>query len=184
MDLASYFTKVGQKHQYDKGDTVFKQGDFNDNLYYLNAGLLKAFYMTPDGKMFVKSFIREGNVIGNLTALMSEEKCSFSLVCLEPCALRHIKFSSLVKLAENDIAIANAFIKLLINLALKKERREYEFLCLSAEERYQIIKQQAPDLLNRVTQNDIARYLGITPVALSRIRTRTLALKSRDETGK
>ncbi len=181
MDLASYFAKVGQKHQYDKGDVVFKQGDFNDNLYYLSSGLLKAFYMTPDGKVFVKSFIRESNVIGNLTALMSEEPCSFSLVCLEPCSLLHIKFSYLVQLAENDIAIANALIKLLINLAIKKERREYEFLCLSAEERYQIIKQQAPDLLKRVTQNDIARYLGITPVALSRIRARTAVLKSRGE---
>jgi len=29
-----------------------------------------------------------------------------------------------------------------------------------------------PHLANRVTQADIARYLGITPVALSRIRGR------------
>jgi len=75
--------------------------------------------------------------------------------------------------AEEDTMMANTFMKLLFNFSMKKERREYEFLCLSAEERYQLIREQTPDLLDRVTQNDIARYLGITPVALSRIRART-----------
>ena len=53
---------------------------------------------------------------------------------------------------------------------MKKERREYEFLCLSAEERYRLLIKRSPDLVRQVTQNEIARYLGITPVALSRIR--------------
>lgn len=172
MDLLPYLEKISQKRQYDKGDTVFKQGGYSDSLYYVETGLLKAFYVTPEGKEFVKSFIKENNIIGSLTALTSNDACSFSLVCIEPGVLFQIKYSYLLQLAENDIEIANTLIKLLINFAQKKERREYEFLCLSAEERYQVIKNQTPDLLNRVTQNDIARYLGITPVALSRIRNR------------
>jgi len=172
MDLTSYIGKFGVRNEYDKGKIIFNQGDTSDNLYYVETGLLKAFYVTAEGKEFVKSFIREGSMIGSLTALMSDDTCSFGLVCLEPCTLLRIKFSDLNEIAETDVIIANTFIKLLCNLSMKKERREYEFLCLSAEERYQIVKQQTPDLLNRVTQNDIARYLGITPVALSRIRSR------------
>lgn len=177
MDLVSYIGTVGEKFECNKGVVIFNQGDDSENLYYVETGLLKAFYVTPDGKEFVKSFIREGNIIGSLTALTSDDNCSFSLVCLEACALRRIKFSDLIQVAEKDITVANTFIKLLFNFSMKKERREYEFLCLSAEERYQLIQQQTPDLLNRVTQNDIARYLGITPVALSRIRARKSALR-------
>jgi len=177
MDLTSYIGKVGGKYEYDKGETVFNQGDSNENLFYVETGLLKAFYVTSDGKEFVKSFIRESNVIGSLTAMMSDDGCSFSLICIEPCSLFRVKFSDLTNAAEQDITIANTLIKQLINFALKKERREYELLCFSAEERYQMIKQQAPDLLDRITQNDIARYLGITPVALSRIRARMHIIK-------
>ncbi len=172
MSLVAYLETFGEQYKCDKGEVIFNQGDVSDNLYYVEKGLLKAFYVTVDGKEFVKSFIREGNVIGSLTALVSNDNCSFSLVSLEPCVLCRIKFSDLTKTAENDITMANTCMKLLFNFAMKKERREYEFLCLSAEERYFLIKAQTPDLLDRVTQNDIARYLGITPVALSRIRAR------------
>ncbi len=172
MDLVSYIETFGEQYKCDKGAIIFNQGDASDDLYFVETGLLKAFYVTIEGKEFVKSFIREGNVIGSLTALMSNDNCSFSLVALEPCSLHRIKFSELTQTAEKDITMANIFIKLLFNFSMKKERREYEFLCLSAEERYQLIKEQTPDLLDRVTQNDIARYLGITPVALSRIRAR------------
>lgn len=45
-------------------------------------------------------------------------------------------------------------------------------LALSPEENYRQLLAESPDLAQRLTQNDIARYLGITPVALSRIRGR------------
>ena len=35
--------------------------------------------------------------------------------------------------------------------------------------------QNTPDLLKLVTQNEIARYLGVTPVGLSRIKKRVMA---------
>jgi hypothetical protein len=55
----------------------------------------------------------------------------------------------------------------------KKERREREFLTESAEARYQMLLEDSPGLFDKVKQKDIARYLGITPVALSRIRGRS-----------
>ena len=67
---------------------------------------------------------------------------------------------------------AQEIIDILLNFAMKKERREFELLCLSAEERYKLLLERSPDIAKNVTQNDISRYLGITPVALSRIRKR------------
>ncbi len=43
-----------------------------------------------------------------------------------------------------------------------------EFLTLPAQARYRVLLEQSPELPERVKQKDIARYLGITPVALSR----------------
>ena len=172
MRPPSYFEKFGEVLDFNKGDVVFRQGDDNDSLYFIEAGLLKSYYVTTGGKEYVKSFLKEGDIIGNLTALTSEVACSFTLICLEPSSLLRLRFGDLLKLVESDLAVANQLIQLLVQLALKKERREYEFLCLSAEERFTVLKNTAPELLERVTQNDIARYLGITPVALSRIRSR------------
>jgi CRP-like cAMP-binding protein len=52
---------------------------------------------------------------------------------------------------------------------IAKERREYEFLQQSASERYLAFRNERPDLAGRLAQYQVASYLGITPVALSRI---------------
>lgn len=173
MDLQSIFNaQSAELIELRKGEVVFHQGDISDSIYSIQSGLLKAYYVTEDGREFIKSFIAEKDAIGNLSALVSAAACTFSLICLEPTKLIRLPFKVLVAQAEQDLNAANAIIQLLIKLAIKKERREHEFLCLSAEERYQLLLEHSPELLIRVTQNDIARYLGITPVGLSRICTR------------
>ena len=53
-----------------------------------------------------------------------------------------------------------------------KERREQEVLELSAEERLVKFWEEHPHLKGRIPQRDVAAYLGITEVALSRIMSR------------
>ena len=44
------------------------------------------------------------------------------------------------------------------------------FLMCTATERYQDFLKRYPGLEERITQNQLASYLGITPTSLSRIR--------------
>lgn len=158
----------------DKGDHVFMHSDLDKSLYFVQSGLLKAYYTTEDGKEFVKSFLLPNDIIGSLTSAYSGGSCSFSLICLEPTTLKKIPFEILLEYSKKDLEVATNIIELLIQLAMKKEKREFEFLCLSAEQRFCKIAEISPTILEKVTQNDLARYLGITPVALSRIKKRAL----------
>jgi DNA-binding MarR family transcriptional regulator len=74
--------------------------------------------------------------------------------------------------SRRDVNIANEMLDVLLQFSMKKEKREYEFLCLSAEERFSLLIKSRPNILNNITQNDLARYLGVTPVGLSRIKKR------------
>jgi len=157
----------------DKGEHVFMQGDSDKLLYFVQKGLLKAYYTSEHGKESIKSFLLCNDTIGSLTSSYSEGVCSFSLLCLEPSTLIKIPFETLREYCKKDIELANDMIELLLHFAMKKERREYEFLCLSAEERFCILENSSPNLLEKITQNDLSRYLGVTPVGLSRIKKRT-----------
>ena len=157
-----------------KNDHVFRQGEANESLYFIKNGLLKAYYITVEGKEFVKSLLGPSDFIGSLTAAYSKATCSFNLVCLEDSEILRVEFDQFQALAMSDKDIARFAFEGLLTLAMKKERREFEFLCCSPEERYQLIRERNPELLNKVTQNDIAKYLGITPVALSRIKSRAM----------
>jgi CRP-like cAMP-binding protein len=55
-------------------------------------------------------------------------------------------------------------------LFINKETRERELLLLSAEARYRMFLERYGHLSGQIPQYHVASYLGITPVALSRIR--------------
>lgn len=155
-----------------RGQHLFHQGDTDKSIYLIRNGLLKAYYLSDDGKEYIKSFLLPGDMIGSLKGMMGDGGCSFSLVCLEPAELTCIDYDILYARSRNDLNLANSMVDFLLAFAMKKETREFEFLCLTAEERYQTLIDKAPGLVDRVTQNDIARYLGVTPVGLSRIKKR------------
>ena len=175
MELGAFIAENGSSLSREPGQHVFRQGDQNSSLYFVKTGLLKAYYLSVDGKEHIKSFILPGNHIGSLMASHAGKPCSFSLVCLKQCDLTALPFSALYQAARTDPDISAAVVDFLLNFAMKKEIREYELLCLSAEERYKRLLENAPDLLKLVTQNEIARYLGVTPVGLSRIKKRMMA---------
>ena len=172
MQNSSIFEGLGKSITRKKGDLLFKQGEDDSTIYILQSGLLKAYYLTLDGKELIKSFIQPGEFIGSLIACHLKEPVTFNLMCLEDCTLKRVSYSELQQIAAGNPQASTIVFNSLIELAIKKERREYEFLCLSAPERFRLLKQRDPALVDRLTQNDIARYLGITPVALSRIKQR------------
>ncbi len=57
-------------------------------------------------------------------------------------------------------------------LYLKQQMDFDEFKTSSPEKRYLNLIKQRPDLIQRVPQNQIASFLGITPQSLSRMRAR------------
>jgi CRP-like cAMP-binding protein len=153
----------------------FCRGDTDPSLYFIRAGLIKAYYTSEDGKESVKSFLLANDMIGSLTSLNQEGVCSFSLICLQTTHLEKISFAKIRAQSEIDIQFANGMIEFLLGFARKKEQREYEFLCLSAETRYRLLANNYPHLMEQVTQNYLAGYLGVTPVGLSRIKKRTMS---------
>lgn len=172
MKFNEYIAQNGKLLSMEANEHVFRQGDKNQSLYIVKSGLLKAYYLSADGKENIKSFILPDNSIGSLSAIYAEHVCTFSLLCLKPCELIVLKFKELYETGRNDPEISASIIDFLLKFGMKKEMREYELLCLSAEDRYRRLQENTPEIFNLVTQNEIARYLGITPVALSRIKKR------------
>ncbi len=172
MKLDEFIAKNGSSFSKEAGDHLFRQGEHDQSLYIVQSGLLKAYYLSADGKENIKSFILPGDNIGSLMSSYAGKPSTFSLVCLKPCELTVVEFSALYEASKTDTEISAAIVDFLLGFGIKKEAREYELLCLSAEGRYRKLLKNMPGILDLVTQNEIARYLGMTPVGLSRIKKR------------
>ncbi len=169
MNFNELVKQFGTSQNYPKKSYVFSQGDENKYIYLITKGVLKACYNAEDGKEYIKSFLFSGDNIASTQAL-NGGFCSFSLICLKDTNLIKLPYQEVQQAAAKNLEAANSIIEVLMSFAIKKEQREFELLCLSADQRYQNLLTKSPDISQHITQNDIARYLGITPVALSRIK--------------
>ena len=155
-----------------KNTVVIPQGEVSQNIFFLRSGLVKLNYLTENGKEFIKSFIHEGNMFGSLHSIMTGGASTFGAVALEDLDLEVMNYSLFQEFVKNSPQFQQFALSFFQQLALKKELREYEFLCLSAQQRYERLRQQQPALVDRIKQADLALYLGITPIALSRMKHR------------
>ena len=165
-------TKHGTPRRIESGDHILRQGDECSDVFFIRSGILKAYYIGADGKEHIKSFQPEGSIISSLVALTDNEPATFSLVALEPGEIVALPYATLLQAAERDIGLANALINFLSAYGRRKERREYELLCLAPEDRYTKMLMETPSLAERISQADLAAYIGVTPQALSRIKRR------------
>jgi hypothetical protein len=65
------------------------------------------------------------------------------------------------------------YLKLLETQLMYKENKERFMLLYTPEERYELFCQHYPHLLERLNDYQIAAYLGITSISLSRIKKRS-----------
>jgi len=171
MNFNQLVKQFGTSQCYEKKSYVFSQGDENQYIYLVVEGVLKAYYNSEDGREYIKTFLFEGDSIASSQALCGGV-CSFSLLCLKDSKILKLSYREVRQAAANNLETANSIIELLMSFAMKKEQREFELLCLDAERRYKNLLAKSPDISEHITQNNIARYLGITPVALSRIKNK------------
>jgi CRP-like cAMP-binding protein len=164
--------ETGRKIHCGKGEHIFVQGEVCQDIFCMNSGLVKLYYNTLEGKEWIKSFIAERGMLGSRTSQELGLPSPFSAMCLEDTQLVRFSYPLFEEVCFSDLEMAKAVFHFSQWLGLKKELREYQLLCLTAEEAYLEFLNANPGLSDRLTQIDIARYLGITPIALSRIKHR------------
>ncbi len=164
--------KASRPLHFDKGSPVFIQGDVCRNIYIIRTGLVKLSYTTSNGKELIKSFITEGGLFGSLYSQITGEGSTYGAIALEQLHVDMMDFSVLQGIAEYNQELQKVFLHFFQQLALAKEIREYELLCLTAQQRYEKFCLHNPQLVTRLKQADLALYLGITPIALSRLKHR------------
>ncbi len=161
-----------QARLHGKGEDIFSQGEVCPDVFILTQGLVKLHYVTLEGKEWIKSFIMDKGMFGSRASQSLCQPSSFSATCLEDCVVYSLSYRKFETLCAEDQKLAAMAFQFFQWLGLKKELREHQLLCLSAEERYRNFLDDNQALVGRITQTDMARYLGITPIALSRIKGR------------
>jgi CRP-like cAMP-binding protein len=117
----------------------------------------------------------EGDFATDYVSFLTQAPSTVELVALEPCAVLSISRSALERLYETVPGVDRVGRKLDEAQFVGLVHRAGSLLAESPAARYRALGARRPDLLQRVPQYLIARWLGVTPESLSRIRRRLSA---------
>jgi CRP-like cAMP-binding protein len=149
---------------------LFKEGTKASDEAFLVRGILRSFYRAYDGEEVNVAFYTENTVLPphyfrtkNGVSHLNIQALSDAVVAV----FNTDQFSALRYKHESLMKYGNVIVERELEY---KTQKEILLLTQNAEERYKTFREMYPGLENYISQYQIASYLGITPVSLSRIR--------------
>ena len=139
-------------------------------IYFVNKGVARIYYF-KDGIDITESFFFENNIIARVESLFTGRASRKAIQALEDAEIVAINAGQLFRLYDSFPQIERLFRKIFEAAYVDTVHRIEGMQFHTAEERYNALLSEAPNVLMRVPLKYVASYLGITQVSLSRIRS-------------
>lgn len=148
---------------------IIHAGRLDRKVYFIEKGITRS-YVSHDGKETTTWFSQEGDAACGSWDLY-RHKAGFECVeTLEETEAYSIPVERLEELYRSHIDLANWMRVLQQENFLRLQDMHIRRLNWSAQERYERLAKECPELLRRVSLGHIASFLGVTQQSLSRIR--------------
>ncbi|MFV9550964.1 Crp/Fnr family transcriptional regulator [Algibacter sp. PT7-4] len=164
--------KIATYKKLKPGVFIAKPGEIPNKVYLLVSGMMRAYLSSENGKEFNKNFFMPYSFVCALTALIKNEPSKLSYQTLTDCEVYEVNYKDVVELCKKDIHVSNLYNKILEFVFIRYEERQLEFISMDAKARYISLLNKMPNIEGLIPQYQIASYLSITPVQLSRIRNK------------
>lgn len=164
---------LGERRALPRGAFFTRPGEPATHMAVLLSGLLRHYYVDARGKESVKAFRVPMDVSAPYAELIQRRPSRTHIEALADSELLVFRYDDFEAAAKDSVELQRLARRFGEVHFIQKEQREYEFLMLSAEERYRQFCARLPELLQHIPQHQVASYIGVTPVALSRIRARS-----------
>jgi CRP-like cAMP-binding protein len=166
-ELEEYF----EIKKYEKKDFLVKENTKSSDFFLILDGFVRTFHVSEQGEEITTEISEKGELVCSMYSLLKNEKSFENSQCITNCLICVISEKSFEKLCIQNPNWFQLGLKFLKNDILKKEERIRGFAKLKANERYQKLLTEKPNVIQNVPIIYIASYLGIKPESLSRLRS-------------
>ena len=157
---------------YRKRQYVLQEGDICTQFYFVLRGSLRMYKIDDQGSTHILQFATENWWINDLGSFDGVSPSALNIDALEDTVVLQISRDDLISLYKQAPKFDRIFRVLLENSFVRLLERLLQNISSTAEERYQSFLEVYPHLINRLSQIQIASFLGLTPEFVSRLRNR------------
>ncbi|WP_426512234.1 Crp/Fnr family transcriptional regulator [Dactylosporangium sp. McL0621] len=162
--------RIFRAHRVPARTLLQRAGEPSDRVSLIVRGLARIYLVGDGGAERVRAFRAEGELVCAYAAALRRAPSAEFIDTLEPCELLTAARPAFEALCAGHPAWQAMLHAMHERLFLDEERRSRDLLGADAAARYRAFLAERPALAARLTQRQIAAYVGITPEALSRLR--------------
>lgn len=167
----AFFHSLLRHRKVPKKTFLLQEGEVCDFEAFILKGLIRTYYLDKEGVETILLFAVEDWWASDITSFSERKPSNLFIETLEECELLTINYIDKTRLFEKVPAFERMF-RLLVQRSLSVlQQRFYSSISETAEERYKQFLEKYPLVAQRVPQHQIARYIGVSPEFLSKVRS-------------
>jgi CRP/FNR family transcriptional regulator, anaerobic regulatory protein len=181
--LKSYFQQAGfddrevdviigrfTKQLLDKGDYFVIEGKISSQMGFIEVGQFQYYSITESGEERTTYISLPNTFVTSLLTYLTEAPSRENIRALTQATLWVIEKKDVEALQKEIPAFKDFYIRLIEWQICCIDKAKFDLITLTAEQRYEKLIREEPELLKQVSLQYIASMLGITPRHLSRLR--------------
>lgn len=165
------FCSLFEEKRVKKKEFLLHQGEICSNEIFVVNGLLRLFHINDKGEEQTLQFGVEEWWFTDLDSFFNQKPSLLNIQALEDSTILMLSYENR-KVAEQELR----FLPNLTQIMLQKsytalQNRLIDNLSKTADQRYLDYIAKYPHIIKRLSNIEIASYLGVSPASLSRIKT-------------
>ena len=157
---------------FKKGTIIVEENKMHDSGYFITEGAARSYY-TKNEVEITSWFAFENQFAGSLQNYRGEPSRE-TIHFIENTRCLRINMAALKERQQKDLSVSHFMTAILEEHAIFLENRLRHLQYSAGLERYLYILDYEPEIIQRVSVNYLASYLGITRETLSRLRKKAI----------
>jgi CRP-like cAMP-binding protein len=149
---------------------LLREGTISDEYVYLESGFMRAFAYDTEGNEVTTNFYSSNQLVFEVSSFFNRTKSQENIQAIEDCLVWEITYEQLNKLFHSMPEFREFGRSALVKGFAAFKTRVLSMITETAEDRYDTLLKNNPEIFQHVPLKYIASYLGIADTSLSRIR--------------
>ncbi len=160
QNIENYFIPTQVKRK----QVLIEKNSPCNKLFFVNNGLLRAYYINERGKEVTRMFAWEGRFLTNIGSFKILSENNETIECVKDANILSINRDDFEKLMKSSLNIKSIYADLLEKYNILHIKRFEALHTFDLEKKLLHLKLDFPNLINDLNDNLLASFLGISRI--------------------
>ena len=168
--VMTIFVATFQQWIVPKDHFLIREHEVGDYIFFIKKGIARIYYF-KNGKEITEWIASDEQFFLSITSFFERSPSRLIIQTLEPAEVMGIHYNDLTRLASEYHEVETLYRKMLSRSLILSQYRMDSIQFETAQQRYEGLVKNSPEIIKRVPLSYIASFLGVTLETLSRIRS-------------